>query len=844
LITCPEPPGGPRLAAEVQDPSLRERMLRRALVFCATLTPGWLMPMGFEFGLSGSEASGPTTPEAVRAAAPIDLSRETQRVNTACEAVPVFHSDVAPRLLSGPGAPVIAALRTDAPDPRRAGRAALILANADLSHRQRVPVAQILSATIGCFTAFAPLFPADGAALSPAAELVLAPGETRIYAAGSVEVGGRPLPLDRAAAETATHAPRLAIEDMTPRVEDGHIAVKRVLGEAVAVEADLICDGHDMLGAVLLWREPGASVWQQTRMRPLGNDRWQGHFPLQRLGRHEFTVQAWRDAFASFRDELAKKHAAGVDTHLEVIEGRELVAQARGRHRAVEELLAAIDAADAERKRAILLADSSAALMAQADDRPFAVTYDPPVPVDVDRATARFASWYEVFPRSLSDDASRHGTFDDVIRHLPRIRGMGFDVLYFPPIHPIGRINRKGRNNALRAAPDDPGSPYAIGSTEGGHDAIHPELGTLDDFRRLIDAAGRHELEIALDFAIQCAPDHPWLREHKDWFAWRPDGSLRYAENPPKKYEDIVNVDFYAPAATPELWIALANVVLFWCAQGVRIFRVDNPHTKPLPFWEWLIAEVRARHPDAIFLAEAFTRPKLMYRLAKVGFSQSYTYFTWRNTKRELADYLVELATTAPKEFFRPNFFVNTPDINPIPLQTSGRTGFLTRAALAATLSGLWGVYNGFELCEARPLPGREEYADSEKYQIRTWDWERPGNIRREIAELNRIRRMNPALQTHLGVSFLNAWNEAILYYEKATEDRSNVILVAVSLDPQAPQEADFELPLWKWKLPDSAALDAEDLLTGDRFAWHGKVQHLRLTPDRPYAIWRVRPLI
>ncbi len=329
---------------------------------------------------------------------------------------------------------------------------------------------------------------------------------------------------------------------------------------------------------------------------------------------------------------------------------------------------------------------------------------------------------------------------------------------------------------------------------------------------------------------------------HKGWFDWRPDGSLRYAENPPKKYEDIVNVDFSAPDAVPDLWLALADIVLFWAEQGVRTFRVDNPHTKPLPFWEWMIAEVRARHPDAIFLAEAFTRPKLMYRLAKLGFSQSYTYFTWRNTKRELTEYFTELSTEAPREFFRPNLFVNTPDINPFFVQTSGRPGFLIRAALAATLSGLWGLYNGFELCEARALPGREEYADSEKYQLRAWDWERPGNIRAEIAQLNRIRRMNPALQTHLGVAFLNAANEAILAYERATDDRSNVVLVAVNLDPHAAQEADFELPLWKWRLPDTASLEAEDLLTDARFAWSGKTQRLRLTPERPYAIWRVRP--
>jgi starch synthase (maltosyl-transferring) len=479
--------------------------------------------------------------------------------------------------------------------------------------------------------------------------------------------------------------------------------------------------------------------------------------------------------------------------------------------------------------------------MAEADARPFAVRLPAPCPVDADRRIAAFASWYEIFPRSMSDDPARHGTFADVIRHLPRIRDMGFDVLYFPPIHPIGRTNRKGRNNALRAGPDDPGSPYAIGNIEGGHDAIHPALGTLEDFRRLREAAAEQGIELALDFAIQCSPDHPWLREHREWFEWRPDGSLRYAENPPKKYEDIVNVAFYAPGAVPDLWVALCEVVRFWAAQGVRIFRVDNPHTKPFPFWEWLIGAVRADHPDAIFLAEAFTRPKIMRRLGKLGFTQSYTYFTWRNTAREMAEYVTELAEESA-DCMRPNFFVNTPDINPVFLQSAGRPGFLIRAALAATLSGLWGVYSGFELCEAEALPGREEYRDSEKYQIRAWDWDRPGNIAAEIAQLNRIRRHNPALHSQRGVRFLPGGNDHVLTYEKATPDRSNVLLIAVSFDPARPQAADIELPLWQWGLPDNAPVLAEDLLAEAPAVWQGKWRRIALTPDAPYGIWRLRP--
>jgi len=480
--------------------------------------------------------------------------------------------------------------------------------------------------------------------------------------------------------------------------------------------------------------------------------------------------------------------------------------------------------------------------MRQADDRPFE-TRHAPYRVYAERPAAAFGSWYELFPRSQSGDQGRHGTFEDVAARLPAIRDMGFDVLYFPPIHPIGRSHRKGRNNALHAAAGDPGSPYAIGGTEGGHDAVHPQLGTLEDFRRLVDAAHAHGLEIALDFAVQCSPDHPWLARHPEWFAWRADGSLRHAENPPKKYEDIVNVDFYGERGgavrQAALWRTLRDVVLFWIGQGVRIFRVDNPHTKPLPFWEWLIADVRGRHPETLFLSEAFTRPKMMYRLAKLGFSQSYTYFTWRETKQEISDYLAELTQPPVADFFRPHFFVNTPDINPRYLQASGRPGFLVRAALAATTSGLWGMYSGFELCEADALPGREEYLDSEKYEIRARDWNRPGNIVAEIARLNLIRRTNPALHSHRGLRLHAAHSDSVLFFSKATRQRDNVILVAICLDPRQGHAATVELPLWEFGLPDHATLHARDLLHDVPVAWHGKYQRLEFGPERPYGIWR-----
>jgi starch synthase (maltosyl-transferring) len=420
------------------------------------------------------------------------------------------------------------------------------------------------------------------------------------------------------------------------------------------------------------------------------------------------------------------------------------------------------------------------------------------------------------------------------------VQALGFDVLYFPPIHPIGRIARKGRNNSLTPAPADPGSPYAIGAAEGGHDAIHPELGTFADFARLVKAAKAHGLEIALDFAIQVSRDHPWIEEHPEWFDWRPDGTIKFAENPPKKYEDIVNVHFYREAF-PSIWFALRDVVLFWVDKGVKIFRVDNPHTKPFPFWEWMIREVHAAHPEVIFLSEAFTRPKPMKLLAKLGFTQSYTYFTWRNTKQELTEYLTELTTGETPEYFRPNFFVNTPDINPVYLQTSGRPGFQVRLVLAATLGCNYGLYNGFELCEASPLPGKEEYQDSEKYEIKAWDSDRKGNIKADIALINKLRQNHPALQSFTNLKFYNAWNDEILYYGKSTPDLSDFVLFVVNLDPHIPQTAHFEVPLWEFGLPDEASIGVEDLVTGDRFTWTGKVQQMTIDPKtRPYTIWRL----
>ncbi len=652
----------------------------------------------------------------------------------------------------------------------------------------------------------------------------------------------RDRPKEAVSAATAAGSGRIGIEAVTPTIEGGRFAAKTTLGNAISVEADLICDGHDTLGAVLQWRPANEAPWRGVRMRHLGNDRWTASFTPEAIGRYQFRVFVWRDAFATYQNELTKKVAAGLDVSLELREGAAMVDAVADRAKEAASILTRLGALKTQAEQAeLLLSPAATTAMDRGDTRAFS-TVSAVFPVEVDRVRAEFASWYELFPRSMSPEPGRHGTLRDVIPHLPRIAAMGFDILYFPPVHPIGRTNRKGRNNSLTPAADDPGSPYAIGSAEGGHDALHPELGTLADFEALRQAAEAHGMELAIDFAIQCSPDHPWLKEHPDWFDWRPDGTIRYAENPPKKYEDIVNVDFYAKGAVPDLWVALCDVVKLWAKRGVRVFRVDNPHTKPFPFWEWMIDEVRASYPDALFLAEAFTRPKIMARLGKVGFTQSYTYFTWRNTRAEMQTYLAELSEEPWRDCFRPNFFVNTPDINPPFLQNGGRPAHLIRAALATLLSGNWGMYAGFELCEATPVPGREEYLDSEKYQLRAWDWDRPGNISAEIARLNTVRRRNAALHTHLDTVFLPCDDPQVMVFERATPDRSNVLICAVSFDPYGTHTPNIELPLYKWLLPDSATLACEDVLHDTNFTLTGKWQRVTLTPDAPYTVWRAAP--
>ena len=796
--------------------------LRRARLAAAAVTgAGVIMPYGFESGHCDGDR--------------IDLSPCVRAMNSLVQSQ---STGGGLRALTGPGDSVTMLLRTDCAAENQSESALLAVINPH--HVINASFDECFSAALGEWSLLKPVeaFTGEGEKLRP--------GEARLFRA----TRQRPVIIS---SRTAATSARLAAEEgrvwvgnVTPAVDSGAFPAKVAVGEIVRVEADLVSEGHDVLSAELLFRAEDERNWRRIMMKPVGNDRWQASMPINRVGRHRFSIEAWPDLYATFVQDLVKKRTAKLDIALDIEEGHKLIEAwhshaEKSPRQGLSAVLTSFSAASVAERAAILLAPETIEAMWRADphDRK---SSSPEFFIDADRRTAQFGSWYELFPRSQSGIPGRHGTFRDVAARIPAIAALGFDVLYFTPIHPIGRTNRKGRNNALVAEEGDPGSSYAIGSDEGGHAAIHPELGTVADFRELVRAAQNSGMEIALDFAVQCSPDHPWLKEHPGWFDWRPDGTIKYAENPPKRYEDIVNVDFYAKDAIPDLWLALRSVLLFWIEQGVRIFRVDNPHTKPFAFWRWLLSDIRKLHPDIIFLSEAFTRPKLMYHLAKLGFSQSYTYFTWRNHKRELMEYINELNSAPIAWFFRPNFFVNTPDINPPYLQTSGRAGFVIRAALAATLSGSWGMYSGFELCEADPLPGREEYSDSEKYEIKFRDWNAPGNINREIAFLNRIRRSEPALQTHLGTTFYNAFNDNIIYFGRHSGRSSDRILIAISLNPHGPEEADFEIPLWEWGLPDSGALLAQDLLRGGSFVWHGKLQHMWLTPNAPFSIWRVSP--
>jgi starch synthase (maltosyl-transferring) len=606
----------------------------------------------------------------------------------------------------------------------------------------------------------------------------------------------------------------------------------------------------------VFWQPIGQAVQaEESPMRLIDNDRWVGEFTVNQNARCVYGVLAFTDVFGSWRADFQKRLAAAQDVTSELLEGLRLVEEAverctdasdRGRLQAYAKHWRVLQGGrPAARREAAELAISAdlGELLDRWPDRSDVTRYRRELELIVDRPAARCAAWYEMFPRSQGTDPMRSATFREAEQRLPAIAAMGFDTLYMPPIHPIGQTNRKGPNNSLVAGPRDPGSPYAIGASAGGHEAVAPELGTLEDFLHFRDAARRHGLELALDFAIQVSPDHPWVTEHPEWFYHRPDGTIKYAENPPKKYEDIYPLNFRSPD-WKNLWAAWRDIVMLWAERGVRVFRVDNPHTKPLPFWEWLIREIHTSYPDTIFLAEAFTRPKMMKELAKLGFSQSYTYFTWRNTKSELEQYLTELTQTDMREYYRGNFFANTPDILPHILQIGGRPAFRMRLVLAGTLSSVYGIYSGFELAENRPrgVAGTTEYyQDSEMYQHKVWDWDRPGNIVEDVRRFNRIRRDNPALHMYDNLRFFGVDNDQLLVYGKATPDRSNIIVCAVNLDPFWPQAGWLDVPAHEWGISGEQPYVVHDLLTDERFTWRGNHNWVRLDPNvQPAHIFRV----
>lgn len=654
----------------------------------------------------------------------------------------------------------------------------------------------------------------------------------------------------------------ITIEHVSPQIDAGRYAVKREVGDTMDVTCSIFKDGHDLIKAVILCRLADSNEWWETPMTEVnhGLAQWYGQLWFGTNARYIYTIEAWVDEYGTWLDGTTKKLEAGQDISLELVEGADMV------RKTVERLKTIKDVRDEDARKAdlallqdalkrfdenedmyqcanILMGNDVSEAMDRWPDREKATRYDRELEVYVDRERARFGAWYEMDVRSQGSVPGVHGTFKDAEARLPDIQAMGFDVVYMLPIHPIGYAHRKGKNNSLVCEPGDVGSPYAIGSAEGGHRSIHPQLGTMDDFRSFV--AKTHELgmEVAMDFAIQCSPDHPWIKEHPEWFTFRPDGTIKYAENPPKKYQDIVNVNFYGEHSE-SLWLELRDTFLFWANEGVRIFRVDNPHTKSVPFWEWVIREVQNVYPDTLFLAEAFTRPPMMQMLAKVGFTQSYSYFAWRESKKDLEEYFTELTQTDEKEFMRPNLFPTTPDIMPMYLHDAPRSAFIIRFILAATLSPSYGMLNGYELCENDGIPGREEFNNSEKYEIRTRDWNAEGNIKDVVAAINWIRGENYALQEYENLRFYTSENDNIIFYGKMTEDRSNMIFVALSLDPYHGQEGRIWFPTEEMNVAFGGRFHVEELLSGREFDVRGNELWINLYPAGNQAeIYRVMPI-
>lgn len=627
--------------------------------------------------------------------------------------------------------------------------------------------------------------------------------------------------------------------------------MKRVAGESLTISADILKEGHDVTAAVLKWRPQGQDSWFETPMIPSENDRWTATCLFTENRPYDLTIEAWQDEFGTWRAEYLKKFGAGLkELRTELDEGALLAEHAAQRattpedRATLEGYAARLRTGDAQEGATVANDETFIGLMSAWPDRTLSTEYRPYLKVTVDRTRALYAAWYEFFPRSAEGKADSGSKFRDCLPRVDDALAMGFDVIYFPPIHPIGFTKRKGRNNSVTSEPGEPGVPYAIGSQYGGHKAVEPELGTLDDFDWLVGEIHKRGMDVAIDFAINCSPDHPYVKEHPDWFYHRPDGTIKYAENPPKKYEDVYPLNFYNPDWR-NLWYEMYDVIRFWCEHKVRIFRVDNPHTKPIHFWEWLIGEIQRDYPDAIFLSEAFTRPKMMKSLAKVGFTQSYSYFTWRNTKWELTEYLTELTQTDMRYYFRPNFFPNTPDILPTYLQTGGRPAFMIRAVLATTLSTVYGIYSGFELCENVPVPGKEEYLNSEKYQFKGRDWDAAGNIKPYITKLNQTRRENRALHEFDNLRFHPFDNDQILFYSKATTGLDNIVLVFVTVDPYNAQSGFASVPLDLFGLGENETYQLHDLLTGEHFLWRGRRNFVMLNPhERPAHIFRLRRLV
>jgi starch synthase (maltosyl-transferring) len=642
---------------------------------------------------------------------------------------------------------------------------------------------------------------------------------------------------------------RVIIENVRPEINGGRFPVKRTVGEKVHVDADIFVDGHDTISARLRHRGPEQN-WQESQMRYLENDRWEGTFTVTELGIYGYTIEAWVDHFRSWQKDIRKKSDAGQDLSVDIFIGVNYMEEASARIPEAEkqdflrilEMIKKNAGTDIGEAVRLILSAEASGYMETYPDRRGAVTYEKELNVSVDPEKALFSSWYEFFPRSCPSDTHEHGTFSDCEKLLPEIARMGFDVVYLPPVHPIGRTRRKGKNNAPESGPGDVGSPWAIGAEEGGHKALHPSLGSFEEFEAFVRKAGDYGISVAIDIAFQCSPDHPYVREHPEWFRIRPDGTVQYAENPPKKYEDIFPINFETDN-WEELWEELKSVVVFWIRRGIRIFRVDNPHTKSFNFWEWLIRETKKDHPDVFFLSEAFTRPKVMYRLAKIGFSQSYTYFTWRYTQREFREYLIELTRSDVREFFRPNFWPNTPDILPEHLQYGGRPAFIMRLILAATLSSSYGIYGpAFELFVNEAIPGKEEYLDSEKYEIRKWDRDKQGSLKDLIVRVNLIRRENRALQTLWNLQFYEVDNESLLFYGKISEDLSNIILIVINLDPFHTHSGWVTVPVSELGIDPGQPYLVHDLLSDDKYIWQGARNFVELNPRIiPANIFRVR---